>query len=319
MITPDLATQWPVDPIQEALEASRAQQDHEAALMLALQRRQEQSQAQGWGGPTIMPNRPGPINQNTIANTAGYAGPLRPSDVPSSVVTPVMPARQAMEEDQTNRLKAGAPPQLRQLLEIVSQLRGVPPAVLERLGGVDRQGEQLARQKDLAKYTHELTADDRKNKLEMEQKQLDALIKRYDALTAQANATNQIRLQNVRPEPTVPFKSALEEVEAAARSGMSQPELQALIESLGYRPTGSSKRTGGWFGTGMGGTEVPTFGLQPRPQAIPGAAPQAQPGAAPQASGPKKLTREIKAAFLQAAGGDIAKAKKMAQDQGYTE
>jgi len=113
-------------------------------LMQALQQRQNVGGQQGWSGPTIMPGpqqQPqfDPASLRTIANTSGYAGPLRPSDVPMAQAQPIMAPEKAQAEDEMQRLRGqniagvGNAGQMLDLAQVVQHLpKEVQAMILQR-------------------------------------------------------------------------------------------------------------------------------------------------------------------------------------------
>lgn len=145
-------------------------------LLSALAARDQQAAVQGWGGPTTMPP-PGavmdPASLRTVANTAGYAGPLRESDRPGTVDPSVMVYRGSKAEsavppeEMAQRLRqqqipgVGNAGELMDLQKVIGQLpKEVQAAILQqRMPGLkiaDKGGDVLQRQMALAEYKDSL-------------------------------------------------------------------------------------------------------------------------------------------------------------------
>lgn len=113
-MSPDVFGQ---DPLQQMVGQQMQQgvqpggdQQQLLTMLMALAQREQQGQAQGWSGPQVGPApAPGatmdPASARTVANTAGYAGNLRPTDVPMQKLAPVMPVKDAMAADEQQRLR----------------------------------------------------------------------------------------------------------------------------------------------------------------------------------------------------------------------
>lgn len=189
-----------------------------------------------------------------------------------------------------------------------------------RVGGIgSKEDEQLQRQKQLAAFQAQLQAQARAPQQELNEQRLKLMQERYSALADQfqqqlgarqqqlgINQQAETRRSSTAAAPSIPAKQAQAIIESMALSGRSPAELASVAKTMGYTldPTGGYDK-GGFLG--MGSTKVPAIGRAP-----------AQPGAAGGAEG-KKLTAQMKRAFLAAAGGDIAAAKEMAAANGFTE
>ena len=171
---------------------------------------------------------------------------------------------------------------------IITHLTGIPgPAKLE---------DALAK----LQFKHELGQGQRdtanegmKQRLELSQQQLAALIQ-------QRQAENEMRTQaqNLREQtgqaPHVPFKEATKQILEMAQGGATPGQLAEAIRRFGYEPQGN-RRTGGFLG--MGGTDVPVLGVR-----RPGGATSANTAAPEASSAPQIMTIQNQQTGKQATG-----------------
>lgn len=252
---------------------------------------------------------------------AGYAGPLRPSDVPLQRAVAPMPHADADKVDVMGTMGGvslggtGPVKNVKQLMEMLPALKDVPKDILEvlmgKLTGIDPNANRLARDKDLATFKHELDAPERAGKA-------------ADRQVTQERLKNdsENREEDRRTRRHIPMKDARQRMIDAYEAGERDPvKLAEHANGMGYKYGGGTSNTVLGIGTDQGyeprlllreGAQYPQQGAQ---------APQGatQPQALPKAPKPgTKLTdRALAKQFLDAAGGDIKRAEAAARAQGW--
>lgn len=206
---------------------------------------------------------------------AGYAGPVRPSDVPIEDQVGQLGRTEALRG--TSLGGSGPLGNVGQLMDLASGLKGVPKEVLEalmgRLTGIDPQAQEMARQKELLQFKHGLGGDDRAERLDVMRQRIEAMMQNQQAQRALAESKNRL-----------PLKDARQSLIDAWNSGIRDPQALAQIaQDQGYSYGGGSSET--VLGVPTGRDFQPRLGVR-QPEVKQGAQPQAKakPTAAAKAS-----------------------------------